>query len=181
MARQATGQLDAATAAQDLERFACPNADCALFNRFAAGNLRLAQALGTPPAVRRLYCTHCGQRFSEHHGTLLRHSKLTFDTVVRLLKCLMHGCSIEAAADICAVQPHTVERLLQAAGQRAEDFHRLHLDQLTQPPQAVEMDELHARVAHGAGKKRRIGQPRSRQRLDGIAAQDAVGCMRRWP
>jgi hypothetical protein len=74
-------------------------------------------------------------------------SKLSEETVVRIVKCLGYGCSVEAAADICEVDPRTVELLLSKAGPRAEDFHRLQLDRLAETIQAVEIDELHAPLA----------------------------------
>lgn len=157
MVRQPTGRADARTTAAALARFACPHSDCAAFNRFAAGNLRVAAGSGKHHDARRLYCTQCGQRFSEHEGTLLHDTRLPFVAVVRLVKCLIHGCSIEAAADSCEVDPRTVERFLEAAGRRAEDFHRLQLDRLGQSPTAVQLDELHARVAAPAEKGGRGG------------------------
>ena len=145
---KASGQ----TTGEALDRWACPNPECAWFNQFAAGNLRHVESIGRGRAIRRLHCTGCGHRFSERQGTLLEYSKLPIEVAVRLLKCLVHGCSIEAAADICEVQPQTVEHLLERAGRRAEDFHRLHLDRRPRPPEVVQFDELHARVA--TAKKR---------------------------
>src|SRR5437773_8099482 len=109
MSRQPTGPSHAGNTAAALARFACPNPDCAQFNRFAAGNLRVSGWIDQGHEVRRLYCDRCGQRFSEHHGTLVEDAKLPRVAVVRIIKCLMHGCSIEAAADICDVDPRTVE------------------------------------------------------------------------
>jgi len=80
-------------------------------------------------------------------------AKLPEETVIRIIKCLGHGCSIEAAADICEVDTRTVEKFLQKAGRRAEDFHRLQLEHLEKPPEAVQLDELHARVAKEPSKK----------------------------
>lgn len=129
-----------------LELFACPNPDCAMFNRFDAGNLAVAERTGKHKAIRRLYCKTCGRRFSEREGSLMAYTKLPLDTVVRLIKCLAHGCSIEATADICEVDPRTVSRMLEKAGKRAEDFHALMLDKLKQPLEAVELDEVHGKV-----------------------------------
>jgi transposase-like protein len=130
-----------------LERFACPNPECDAFNQFGRGNLSVAERMGKDKAIRRLYCNRCQHRFSERQGSLMQYTKLPRDTVVRIVKCLTHGCSIEATADICQVDARSVERLLARAGPRAEDFHRLQLDRLPQPPQAVELDELHAKVS----------------------------------
>ena len=38
--------------------------------------------------ARRLYCNHGGQRFSERQGSLMEHTKLPKETVVRIIKCL---------------------------------------------------------------------------------------------
>jgi transposase-like protein len=131
----------------DLSGFACPNEDCCDFNRFAAGNLSVCEWMGKDHRIRRLYCRSCGHRFSERQGSLMAGSKLPEETVVRLVKCLGYGCSVEATADICEVDPRTVELLLLKAGSRAEDFHCLQLDRLTEPIQAVEIDELHVPLA----------------------------------
>jgi transposase-like protein len=146
-ARQRPTIVEDVPATDDLSGFACPNEDCGDFNRFAAGNLQVCERMGKDRRIRRLYCTSCGQRFSERQGSLLAHSKLPEETVVRVVKCLGYGCSIAATADICEVDPRTVELLLSKAGQRAEDFHRLQLERLPEPPAAVELDELHAPLA----------------------------------
>jgi transposase-like protein len=173
----------AASAAErdPLAAFACPNPDCDLFNRFNAGNLSVAERMGKDHAIRRLYCHHCGQRFSERQGSLLHYTKLPEDTVVRIIKCLGHGCSLEATADICEVDARTVARMLAKAGRRAEDFHRLHLEQLAQPLGAVEVDELHGTVAKPPG----VGGKKGRQRnplalLRDIARWVETGFTRPW-
>ena len=151
--RGTTGRTDPAWAG-----LACPNPDCCDFNRFGAGNLSVAEWIGKAQRIRRLYCSTCGHRFSERQGTLLRYTKLPEEAVVRIVKCLGHGCSIEATADICEVDPRTVDRILEQAGRRAEDFHRLQLDKLAAGPEAVQLDELHSRVSPTPAKK---GGPQS--------------------
>jgi len=120
--------------------FACPNSDCADFNRFNANNLSIAEWMGKNKAIRRLYCKTCGTRFSERQGSLMQYTKLPTKAVVRIVKCLAHGCSVEATADICEVDTRTVQRLLETAGKRAADFHCLQLENLDQPLEAVQMD-----------------------------------------
>jgi len=125
---------------------ACPNSDCADFNRFDAGNLSVAEWMGKDKAIRRLYCKTCGTRFSERQGSLMQDTKLKHDDVVRIVKCLGHGCSVEATADICEVDTRTVQRLLEKAGKRAADFHNLQLDTLDESLDVVQMDELHGKT-----------------------------------
>ena len=156
-----------------LSFFACPNPDCANFNKFDAGNLSVAERMGKNKAIRRLYCKTCGQRFSEREGSLMAGAKLQQEAVVRIIKCLGYGCSIEATADICEVDPRTVERLLEKAGKRAEDFHRLQLEKLQQPIEAVQLDELHGRVSN---------QPKKGQNTkdQSIVQKAVLGFIRRW-
>lgn len=139
---------------ESLAGLACPNPDCCDFNRFNAGNLSVSDRMGKGRSIRRLYCSSCKRRFSERKGSLMEHSKIPQDVVVRIVKCLGHGCSVEATADICEVDPRTVERYVEQAGRRAENFHQLFLERWEQPPPAVEMDELHARVSRPPREKR---------------------------
>lgn len=160
-----------------LEFFACPNPDCTAFNVFGAGNLSVAEWMGKHKAIRRLYCNVCQGRFSERQGSLLQYTKLPRPAVVRIIKCLGHGCSVEATADICEVDARTVQRLLERAGRRAEDFHQLELEKITQPLEAVQLDELHGRVLGPEGKK---GTRLRRPHLRDVARWVAPGFMRRW-
>jgi transposase-like protein len=155
--------------------FACPNPECSHFNRFDADNLSVVEWTGKNKDIRRLYCSACKRRFTERQGTLLRYSKLPEETVVRIVKCLGHGCSVEATADICGVDPRTVDRILEQAGRRAEDFHRLQLEKLGAPPEAVQLDELHGRVSPEPAKK---GGPECLLGL--VAAWVGSGSTRPW-
>jgi transposase-like protein len=156
-----------------LSFFACPNGDCADFNRFDAGNLSVAEWMGKDKAIRRLYCKTCGTRFSERQGSLMQDTKLPAAAVVRIIKCLGHGCSVEATADICEVDTRTVQRLLERAGKRAADFHRLQLEKLDEPLEAVQMDELHGKTVKRKDKielvkvpkklRKRLGKKRARR------------------
>jgi transposase-like protein len=147
MPRKRQSADGAAACREDLSGFACPNEDCPDFNRFGAGNLSVCERMGKDHAIRRLYCRSCGHRFSERAGTLLESSKLPEETVVRIVKCLGYGCSVEATADICEVDPRSVELLLSKAGRRADDFHQLALERLGEAIEAVQLDELHAPLA----------------------------------
>jgi len=176
MGRKPSAPLsDDARPAGSLAGFACPNPECSHFNRFGAANLSVVEWTGKNKDIRRLYCSACKRRFTERQGTLLRYSKLPEPTVVRIVKCLGHGCSVEATADICDVDPRTVDRLLERAGRRAEDFHRLQLDKLDKPPEAVQLDGLHGRVSPEPAKK---GGPESL--LVAVAAWVGSGSTRPW-
>jgi transposase-like protein len=172
-----------------LAAFACPNPDCDLFNRFDAGNLRVCEQIGQDKSIRRLYCTHCQHRFSERQGSLMEETKLPEETVIRIIKCLGHGCSVEATADICEVDQRTVERLLDLAGRRAEAFHQQQLRRVAQPLGAVELDELHGRICKPPRKKGRrtdrggdrpAGSRMAGGLLDAVAAWVETGFTPPW-
>jgi len=162
-----------------LSFFACPSGDCADFNRFDSGNLSVAEWMGKDKAIRRLYCKTCGTRFSERQGSLMQHTKLPEVDVVRIVKCLGHGCSIEATADICEVDTRTVHRLLEKAGKRAEDFHSLQLEELEEPLEAVQLDELHGRVVKSSKQTQTIRLPKRRGKRR-VKKKGVRGFMRRW-
>jgi hypothetical protein len=107
----------------------------------------------------------------------LQYTKLPEETVVQVVKCLGHGCSIAAAADICDVDPRTVARLLEQAGRRAADFHELQRERLVTPPEVVQLDELHGRVSPTPAQK----GGRRAERSTPIARGGALGLMRPWP
>src|SRR5205085_11350066 len=111
----------------------------------------------------------------------MQYTKLPEQTVVRIVKCLGHGCSVQAAADICEVDERTVRRMLEHAGKRAEDFHRLQLQRLPRPPEAAELDELHGRVFKAGSKKGRADRSRMGGGiLDAIADWVETGFTRLW-
>jgi transposase-like protein len=163
-----------------LSALACPNPDCRDFNHFGAGNLSVAELTGKHKAIRRLYCHTCGHRFSERQGSLLQYTKLPLDTVVRIVKCLGHGCSLDATADICDVDARSVARLLEKAGLRAADFHRQQLERLRVPLQAVELDELHARASDGKKGAKRRAPVEGPTLLQRVAQWVESGFMRLW-
>jgi transposase-like protein len=170
---------DGQTNPLSLSFFACPNSECADFNRFDAGNLSVAEWMGKNKAIRRLYCKTCGTRFSERQGSLMQYTKLPQEDIVRIIKCLGHGCSVEAAADICEVDTRTVQRLLEKAGKRAADFHNLQLQNLDESLDVVQMDELHGKTVKDKRNRQPIKLPRKlRKRLHKKRAKP--GSIRPW-
>ena len=160
--------------------FACPNSDCADFNRFGADNLSIAEWMGKDKAIRRLYCKTCGRRFSEREGSLMQYTKLSQADVVRVIKCLGHGCSVEATADICEVDARTVQRLLEKAGNHAADFHRLQLENLHQPIEAVQMYELHGKTVKNKRNAEAVAVPKKLCKRFGKKKAEH-GFIRLWP
>jgi transposase-like protein len=163
-----------------LSFFVCPNSDCADFNRFDADNLSVAERMGKDKAIRRLYCKTCGTRFSEREGSLMQYTKLPQADVVRIVKCLGHGCSVEATADICEVDTRTVQRFLEKAGKRAADFHNLQLENLDEPLEVVQMDELHGKTVKRKDKAEVVKVPKKLRRCFS-KKRARHGFIRLWP
>ena len=111
--------------------------------------------------------------------TSMQDTKLSQVEVVRIIKCLGHGCSVEATADICEVDTRTVQRLLEKSGKRAADFHCLQLENLDEPLEAVQMDELHGKTVKRKDKNEVVKVPKKlRRRLSKKRAKH--GFIRLW-
>ena len=83
-------------------------------------------------------------------------------------------------ADICEVDTRTVQRLLERAGKRAADFHRLQLEHLNEPLEAVQMDELHGKTVKRRDKTEVVKVPKKLcKRLSKKRAKH--GFTRLWP
>jgi len=125
-------------------RFSCPNPHCAQFNRPGEGNIVHRSWTGTHKDIERLRCMACDREFSEREGTLMACSKLSEDTVIRLVKCQRWGVCDEGTADICAVDLKTVHRFQRVAAQRAETHHRQSVQNVA--VQGVQLDEAHSKL-----------------------------------
>jgi len=99
---------------------------------------------------------------------------------VQTVKTVIHGCSVEATADICEVDTRTVQRFLEKAGKRAADFHNLQLENLDKPLEAVQMDELHGKTVKRKDKTEAVKVPKKLcKRLSKKRAKH--GFIRLWP
>jgi hypothetical protein len=70
--------------------------------------------------------------------------------------------------------------LLNKAGRRAEDFHRLQLENISQPLEVVELDELHGRSAPPKKGARSIKLALLPSAVAGDAVRAARGFIQRW-
>ena len=125
-------------------RFSCPNPHCARFNRPGEGNIAHRSWTGIHKHIERLRCTACDREFSEREGSLLARSKLSEDTVERLLKCQRGGVCDEGTADLCAVDLKTVYRFQRVATERAQTHHQQVVRDLDVP--GVQLDEAHSKL-----------------------------------
>jgi transposase-like protein len=125
-------------------QFSCPNPHCARFNRPGEGTIAHRSWTGLHKHIERLRCTACDREFSEREGTLMARSKLSEDTVERLLKCQRWGVCDEGTADICAVDLKTVYRCQRVATQRAQTHHQQAVRAVD--VLGVQLDEAHSKL-----------------------------------
>jgi hypothetical protein len=131
-------------APESYTRFSCPNPHCAQCNRPGEGTIAHRSWTGTHRHIERRRCTACGREFSEREGPLRACSKLSEETVRRLVKCQRWGVCDAGAADICAVDLTTVHRLQRVAAQRAATPHRQSVQNVD--VQGVQWDEAHSQL-----------------------------------
>lgn len=127
----------------------CPNPACSDYQKYGQDNIVFHDRIGKDKKIARLRCITCRTRFSENKGTLFEQSRLPWEKVICIYKCLVHGNSIEATADICAVNSKSVSRIVTMAGEHHQAVHDLLVQELRM--RECQLDEFWAFVK----KKRR--------------------------
>ena len=128
-------------------KFSCPNPDCSLFNQTGKGTISHRSWTGKAKDIERLRCRVCKQEFSERAGTLMAHTKLLEDQVIRLLKCQRWGVCDEGTADICEVDIKSVHRFQSVANPRAQEHQHQAVQQVA--VSGVQLDEAHSKRRPG--------------------------------
>ena len=95
----------------------CRNPDCPDYRKYGQGNIVFNDWIGKNKNIARLRCNTCRTKFSSNKGTVFEQSRSSREKGICIYKCLVHGNSIEATADICEVNPKTVSRLVEIAGE----------------------------------------------------------------
>jgi hypothetical protein len=129
---------------QHSSTLSCPHSACPLRGQRGAGNIVHRSWTGKDKHIERLRCKACRQEFSERRGTLMEATKLSEETVERLLKCQRWGVCDAGTADLCCVDIKTVHRFQKVAAARAQEHH----EQVTHALQVegVQLDEMHSKV-----------------------------------
>jgi transposase-like protein len=115
----------------------CPNFYCLNRGVVGRGNLRVHSH-----AERRFRCTTCGKTFAASRNTPFYrlHKPLQLATVV--LTLLTHGCPLQAIVAAFGLDERTVAAWQLRAGQHAQRFHQLRVQQGQIDAQHVQADEL---------------------------------------
>jgi IS1 family transposase/transposase-like protein len=125
-----------------LESLACVTPRCKLYGQPGQGNLTVRKIYGKHNSIRYLRCRACQEEFSERKNTALWNSKIPEEQAVSVTEHLSEGNSIKGTARLVRVDPGTVRRLNQRAGQHGEQYH-------DEKVQDVEMENLQGDERHG--------------------------------
>lgn len=124
----------------DLDRFACPNKRCVMYDLRNRGNITTHCLSGTTRRFRRLRCKACRKTFSENYGTPFYGIKTERGKVVQALKMVVERGSMRGAARAMGVDKDTICEWVRKASEHAESLSEYMLHDLHMT--AVELDEL---------------------------------------
>src|SRR5438093_7540524 len=122
----------------------CPNFYCLHRRLTGQANIKVRSH-----KERRFRCTTCGKTFAASKNTPFYrlHKPVGLATVV--LTLLTHGCPLQAAVAAFGLDERTVADWQQKAGQHAQRFHELQVQQGRVDAQHVQADELYAKGVGG--------------------------------
>lgn len=95
---------------------------------------------------RRFRCTCCGKTFAASRNTPFFRLHKSLDLVSVVLTLLTHGCPLQAIVAAYALDERTVAAWQQRAGEHAQRFHQLHVQQGQLDAQHVQADELYVKM-----------------------------------
>ena len=107
----------------DLSQYFCHNKRCPQYGIRSNKHIRVRAYYGKDKEKRLLYCTDCGQTFSERRGTVFFDSRLPEATVVSILEHVVEGGGMRKTGRLLKVDPDTVIRYTKLAGEHAEQLH----------------------------------------------------------
>jgi transposase-like protein len=119
----------------------CPNFYCLHRGRTGEGNIRVHSRKEC-----RFRCTCCGKTFAASKDTPFYRLRTPAELVTLVLTLLTHGCPLQAAVAAFGLDERTVADWQQRAGQHAQRFHELRVQQGQVDAQHVQADELYVKL-----------------------------------
>lgn len=119
----------------------CPNYYCLKRGLFDQGHLKVHSH-----KERRFRCTCCGKTFAASRNTPFFRLHKSVDLVTVVLTLLSHGCPLQAAVAAYGLDERTVADWQRRAGDHAQRFHQLHVQQARVDAQHVQADELYVKM-----------------------------------
>ena len=119
----------------------CPNFYCLKRGAIGQGNIRLHSCKD-----QRYRCTICRRTFAATRNTPFYRLHKSLDLVTLVLTLLCHGCPRQAIVAAYGLDERTVADWQRRAGQHAQRFHELHVQQGRVDIQHVQAEELWVKV-----------------------------------
>jgi transposase-like protein len=154
----------------DPSRQFCPNFYCLHRGLPGKGNIRPHSR-----TERRFRCTTCGKTFAATKNTPFYRLHKPAELVTIVVTLLCHGCPLQAVVAAYGLDERTVADWQQRAGQHAQRFHELRVQQGQVDAQHVQADELYVKlVGHKAWMAMALAVP-SRLWLGGVISRHRDG------
>jgi transposase-like protein len=119
----------------------CPNFYCAHRGKPGLGNIKVHSH-----KERRFRCATCGKTFAASRNTPFYRLHKPAELLTVVLTLLTHGCPLQAIVAAFGLDERTVADWQQKAGQHAQRFHQLHVQQAHVDAQHVQADELYVKM-----------------------------------
>jgi transposase-like protein len=115
----------------------CPNFYCLNRGAVGHGHIRVHSR-----REQRFRCTTCGKTFAASKNTPFYRLHQPVQLMVVVLTLLTHGCPLQAIVAAFGLDERTVADWQRKAGQHAQRFHELHVEQGSVAAQHLQADEL---------------------------------------
>lgn len=122
----------------------CPNSAC-----HASGQPGRGTIVVHSRKKRRYQCTCCRKTFTESKGTAVYGLKKPVDLFLLVVTLLVHGCPPQAIVAALGLDPRTVARWQQRAGEQARQVHQHVLGQSQLDLGQVQADEIKVKTQRG--------------------------------
>lgn len=119
----------------------CPNFYCLKRGLLDQGHIKVHSH-----KERRYRCTCCGTTFAASRNTPFFRLHHSLDLVTVALTLLTHGCPLQAIVAAYHLDERTVADWQQRAGDHAQRFHQLHVQQGQVDARHVQADELYVKL-----------------------------------
>ena len=126
----------------------CPNSTC-----HASGETGFDNIVVHSRKQRRYKCTCCGKTFTESKGTAVYGLKKPTELFIIVVTLLVHGCPVQAVVAAFGLDPRTVAKWQQRAGEQCRQVHEHVIGQSQLDLGQVQADEIKVKTNTGYGHR----------------------------
>ena len=123
----------------------CPNSTCHASGETGFGNIGVHSR-----KQRRYKCTCCGKTFTESKGTAVYGLKKPAELFIIVVTLLVHGCPVQAVVAAFGLDPRTVAKWQQRAGEQCRQVHKHVIGQSQLDLGQVQADEIKVKTQCGS-------------------------------